>query len=189
MEQFLDQYGYIALLIGTFFEGETAILIASSLTHAGVFEMPGTIFFGFAGSFISDWVYYLIGRFNGKYFIDRRPKLNAMADPIRRFFHKHQVQILFTYRFLYGFRIIIPLVIGMSGVKPLQYFGYSLLAGLLWSCVVSLAGYWVGDLFNITPKSFEQNILFVVLGFALFGMLIGYIVKRLAMKEMKVHPE
>jgi membrane protein DedA with SNARE-associated domain len=69
MEPFLEQYGYMALLVGTFFEGETAILVASSLIHDGLFNGPLTVFFGFAGSFISDWLYYFIGRLNGKYFI------------------------------------------------------------------------------------------------------------------------
>jgi hypothetical protein len=40
MEEFLDQYGYLALTIGTFFEGETAILVASSLIHRVIFEAP-----------------------------------------------------------------------------------------------------------------------------------------------------
>jgi membrane protein DedA with SNARE-associated domain len=77
VDSFLEQYGYLALLIGTFFEGETAILVASSLIHQGLFEWPPTMIFGFAGSFISDWLYYFIGRLNGKYFIDKRPKLKA----------------------------------------------------------------------------------------------------------------
>jgi membrane protein DedA with SNARE-associated domain len=75
MDVFLDKYGYIALFLGTLLEGETAILIAASLINTGVFKIPYTLFCGFAGSFISDWVYYLIGRATGKYFIERRPKV------------------------------------------------------------------------------------------------------------------
>src|SRR5690242_604020 len=112
-------------MIGTFFEGETSILVASSLIHRGIFEGPYTMFFGFAGSFLSDWIYYLIGRANGKYFIARRPKLQTRFTPVQKFFHKHKLQILFSYRFLYGFRILIPVVIGMSNIRPMQFLGYS----------------------------------------------------------------
>lgn len=184
MEEFLDKYGYFALLIGTFFEGETAILVASSLSHTGLFEIPYTVLFGFSGSFISDWIYYLIGRMNGKYFIERRPRLKDRVQPITNFFHRHKMQILFTYRFMYGFRVIIPLIIGMSNVKPLQYLAYSLVAGLLWATTVSTTGYFIGKFLNLKTEVFEQNILFVVVGFALFGLLMGYLVKRLAGKEM-----
>jgi membrane protein DedA with SNARE-associated domain len=184
VEAFLDKYGYLALTIGTFFEGETAILVASSLIHKGLFEGPYTMLFGFTGSFISDWVYYMVGRLNGKYFIAHRPKLQARVRPVQHFFVRHKFQILLTYRFLYGFRVLIPVIIGMSHIRPAQFLLYSVVSGLLWATTVSTVGYLVGRFLNLTTAAFEENILFIVLGFACFGLLVGYIVKRLAMREM-----
>ena len=186
MEKFLDDYGYVALLIGTFFEGETSILVASSLIYRGLFEMPFTIFVGFAGSFISDWLYYSIGRFNGKYFIERHPALQARMSPVQQFFVTHKYQILFTYRFLYGFRVIIPLVIGMSRIKPFQFLFYSIVSGLLWASVVSTVGYFLGRHLDIKTDVFEKNILYVIAGFAAFGILLGYMIKRFAFKKVAV---
>jgi membrane protein DedA with SNARE-associated domain len=183
VEKFLDQYGYIALTVGTFFEGETAILVASALIHKGLFEGPYTVLFGFAGSFISDWLYYIIGRLNGKYFIEKRPKLKAKVAPVQHFFEVNKIQILFSYRFLYGFRVVIPLVIGMSNIKPMQYLFYSLVSGLIWAATVSTVGYFIGRFLNIKTSVFEENILFVVIGFACFGMLVGYTIKRFAFKS------
>jgi len=184
MLEFLDQYGYFAITIGTFFEGETVILLASSLSNTGLFSIPQTVFFGFFGSFISDWVYYLIGRFNGKYFVDRRPKLKSKVEPVTRFFDRNKVQILFSYRFLYGFRIIIPIVIGMSGFRPVRFLGYSLLSGLVWAATVSAVGYWVGRIFEVDLKIFEDKILLLVLFFASFGFAIGYLIKRVTAKDV-----
>ncbi len=184
MEDFLDRYGYIALLIGTFFEGETSILVASSLIHRGLFAGPYTVLFGFAGSFISDWLYYIIGRLNGRYFIEKRPKLKARLEPVQHFFDEHHLQILFSYRFLYGFRVIIPLIIGMSNIKPLQYLFYSIVSGLIWATTVSTAGYFVGRFLNLKTSVFEENILYIVLGFACFGLIVGYTVKRFTFKKM-----
>ncbi len=188
MEELLDDYGYLALLIGTFFEGETAILIASSLIYRGFFEMPYTVFFGFAGSFISDWLYFIVGRLNGRYFISKRPGLEAKVAPVQRFFHTHRYQILFTYRFLYGFRVLIPIIIGMSKIKPIQYLFYSVVSGLLWASTVSTVGYLLGRFLNIKTEMFEKNILYIVLGFASFGILMGYIIKRVAMKKLTSEP-
>lgn len=184
MEDFLDQFRYIALSVGTFFEGETAILIASSLIHTGFFEGPYTVVFGFAGSFISDWLYYLIGRFNGKYFIERRPGLKAKVAPVQAFFEANQLQILLTYRFLYGFRVIIPIVIGMSAVKPRQYLFYTLFSGLFWASTVSVVGYLIGRFLEIKTSAFGENLLFIVLGFGCFGLLVGYLAKRFAFKKI-----
>jgi membrane protein DedA with SNARE-associated domain len=185
MENFLDQYGYLALLVGTFFEGETAILIASSLIYRGLFDFPFTILVAFSGSFFSDWIYFLMGRLNGKYFLAKRPKLLAKVLPVTKFFHTHQLQILFSYRFLYGFRIIIPLIAGMHGLSPKRYLFYSSFTGLIWATLVSAVGYWVGRLLNLKARAFEDNFLFIVLGFALFGLMIGYIIRSLALKRMR----
>ena len=189
MESFLEQYGYLALLVGTFFEGETAILVASSLIHHGLFDGPPTIIFGFAGSFISDWLYYLIGRLNGKYFIDKRPNLKAKLEPVQKLFRKHQIQILFSYRFLYGFRVVIPIVIGMSHIRPSQFLFYSIVSGFIWATTVGTVGYFVGRVFNLEASAFEENIVFIVIGFASFGMIMGYILKYLATRSLDSQPK
>ncbi|NBP71120.1 MAG: hypothetical protein EBU52_20570 [Cytophagia bacterium] len=163
MQQFLDQYGYLALLVGTFFEGETAILIASSLIHKGFFEFP-----------------------NGKYFIERKPKLKALVAPVTNLFHRYQIQLLLSYRFLYGFRIIIPVVFGMSGLTPSRYLLFTIVSGLFWASVVSTVGYFVGSIFQLDTSSFENNFAYVVIGFTTFGLLIGYIVKRIVSNSLHV---
>ena len=177
MESFLEEFGYLALMIGSFFEGETAILIASSLIHKGFFSATPTIIAGFAGSFISDWLYYLIGRANGKLFVDKRPKLKSRLDPINILFQKHRLPILLSYRFLYGFRVIIPIVIGMSGVKPSQFLFFSVASGLVWAATVSTAGYLAGRYFTIETSLFEENLVPIVIAFASMGLFMGYLIK------------
>lgn len=183
MEDFLDQYGYLALTVGTFFEGETAILIVSSLIHRGMFQFPFTVFAAFFGSFVSDWIYYLIGRLNGKLFLSTRPNLQAKMLPLTSFFERNRLQILFSYRFLYGFRILIPLMIGMSGLPPKKFLFYSTVTGMIWATLVSTVGYFTGRIFNLDAKVFQDNLFFVVVGFATLGLLIGFAVKKLTFKE------
>jgi len=186
MEDFLHQYGYLALVVGTFLEGETAILVASSLVYSGVFGGLETVFFAFFGSFVSDWMYYLIGRINGSYFVVRRPKLKLKLDPARRFFETHRVQILLSYRFLYGLRTILPIMIGLTGVRPSHFLVFSVIAGLLWASVVSSVGYFAGHYFQLTPQTFEEHGLLVVLVFATFGFAVGLVVKRIAEKRLHI---
>ena len=171
-------------MVGTFFEGETAILVASSLIHQGLFDPLPTMMMGFTGSFVSDWLYYLIGRLNGKYFVDKRPRLKARIEPVKNLFRKHEMQLLFSYRFLYGFRVIIPIVIGMSDVKPVHFLFFSVVSGLVWASTVSAAGYFVGRYFNITASVFEQNIVLIVLGFAALGIMLGYTLKHFATRRL-----
>lgn len=186
MEEFLQQYGYLALAVGTFFEGETAILVASSLVSSGVFGGAETVFFGFFGSFLGDWMYYLIGRINGTLFVERRPKLKLQLEPARRFFESHRFQVLISYRFLYGLRTVLPIMIGLTGVRPAQFLAFSVAAGLLWASLVSAAGYVAGHYFQLTAQSFEEHGLLVVLGFATFGLAVGTLVKRVAEQRLNI---
>ncbi len=188
VEEFLRQYGYLALALGTFVEGETALLVAASLVYSGTFGGLETVFFGFFGSFASDWLYYLIGKLNGTYFVERRPAIKAKLEPARRFFETHRVQILVSYRFLYGFRIVLPLMIGLTGVRPLQFLGFSVAAGLLWSATVTTFGFLAGKYFELSPASYEEHGFLVVLGFALVGLAIGLTVKRFAERRMNIPP-
>ena len=189
MEEFLREYGYLALSVGTFLEGETALLVASSLVSSGLFTGPKTVIFGFFGSFASDWIYYLIGKANGRFFIDRRPALKSKLAPVRAYFNRNRLTVLVSYRFLYGFRVLIPLLIGMSDIGALQYLGYSLVAGLLWATVVGSVGYAAGAIFHLTPATFEEHLLLIVLGFALFGLLLGYLIKKFAEKKFGLTPK
>lgn len=188
MEEFLQQYGYLALAVGTFVEGETAILVASSLVYSGLFSAPETVFFGFFGSFVSDWMYFLIGRLNGTWFVEQRPALKTKLEPARRFFETHRIQILLSYRFLYGLRAVLPIMIGLTGVRPLHFLGFSLVSGLLWSSLVGSAGYLAGAYFQLSPSSFEEHGLLVMLSFASFGLLFGFMVKKAAERRLRIPP-
>ncbi|HCW07099.1 MAG TPA: hypothetical protein DGG95_07025 [Cytophagales bacterium] len=188
MEKFINEFGYLALMVGTFLEGETAILTASSLIHRGLFVFPFTALAAFMGSFTSDWIYFLIGHYNGKVFIAKRPNLQPRVKPVNDFFHKHKLQILFSYRFLYGFRIIIPLVIGMSGLKPISFLFYSVVTGLIWATTITTTGYFAGRLLDLEAKNFEENIFLIMFCCAAVGLTLGFVIKRVAMRNVGVEP-
>ncbi len=152
--------------------------MASSLVPSGLFNGPAAVIFAFFGSFVSDWLYFTIGKLNGKYFIDKRPGLKSRLQPAQEFFTRHEVQVLLTYRFLYGFRVLIPLVIGMSSIKPLRFLAFSIASGLIWATIVSLVGYGAGQFFHFTPQSFTENLALIIIGFVCAGMLIGFVVKQ-----------
>ena len=91
--------------------------------------------------------------------------------------------ILLSYRFLYGFRVVIPLAVGMSGLRPLTYLFYTIVSGLMWAALVSVLGYWIGRWLNITAAVLEINFLWIVLGFTGLGLCIGLAVRWLAMRS------
>ena len=52
-ESFLAKYGYIAILLGTVFEGETIMIMGGFSAHRGYLDLlPWVILAGFVGNFI-----------------------------------------------------------------------------------------------------------------------------------------
>lgn len=79
LEEVVTHYGYIGILIGTFLEGETILIIAGFLAHRGYLELPFVIVAAFFGSLIGDQLYFYIGRFKGGEFI--RKNLTGNQKP------------------------------------------------------------------------------------------------------------
>jgi membrane protein DedA with SNARE-associated domain len=54
--EFIRDYGYVAIVVGTFFEGELIMLAAGMAASAGLLSLPWAIAAGIAGIFFSDTV-------------------------------------------------------------------------------------------------------------------------------------
>jgi len=58
LESFLAKYGYIAILLGTAFEGETIMIMGGFSAHRGYLRLlPWVVLAGFVGNFIQNLVY------------------------------------------------------------------------------------------------------------------------------------
>lgn len=71
--QLIIDYGYLALFIGTFLEGETILVIAGFLAHSGYLELHWVILSAFLGTFAGDQTFFYLGRFKGIAFLEKRP--------------------------------------------------------------------------------------------------------------------
>ncbi len=66
LECLVREYGYFALLIGTFLEGETILIIGGLLAKLGLLKLPTVMLVVFIGSFSGDQLYFYIGYFKGQ---------------------------------------------------------------------------------------------------------------------------
>jgi Na+/H+-dicarboxylate symporter/membrane protein DedA with SNARE-associated domain len=168
-EQLIIDYGYWALLIGTFLEGETILLVAGFLAHRGYLDLHWVILAAFLGSFASDQTAFYIGRTGGMKLLSRRP---GWREKIRRVFdllYRHQVGIILGFRFIYGIRNVTPFVIGSSGFPPRRFFFLNFLGALIWAISFGFIGYQLGaaiePLFE-QAKNYELAIIGLVIAVA-----------------------
>ncbi len=188
LEELIVQYGYLALFIGTFLEGETILIIAGYLAQNGVLDLPLVILAALFGSFGGDQMFFFIGHFKGMSFLDKRPGLRENAAKAFDLLHRHQIAIILGFRFLYGIRNVTPFVIGSSGYKPLRFFILNFLGALVWAITFACFGYNLGTLAERLlddVENYEKIILSAIGGIALVWYLFRELRKRKRRKNQK----
>lgn len=173
MEELLRDYGYWVLLIGTFLEGETILLIAGYMASMGVLSLPLCIAAAFTGTFLGDQLYYYIGRFYGVGLIRRWSR--AWRKRLRRvllLLKKYDTWFILSFRFIYGVRNVTPFAVGMSGVHPLRYFLLNAIAAAIWAVSFGVVGFLFGKAVEQFLGEYQHWVLVGLVGIALTIWLV-----------------
>lgn len=172
LEHLIDAYGYIVILIGTFLEGETVLVLGGIAAKLGYLKLSWVLLCAFAGTFAGDQLFFFLGRYRGQAFLERRPAWQGRAKKVHRIMERHRIPIILGFRFLYGLRTVTPFVIGMSRVPVTEFLVLNIIGAALWASVIGILGYAFGHALELVLgdiRHYEMEILVVVL---LAGMLI-----------------
>lgn len=141
----IQTYGYPALFIGTFLEGETILILAGFAAHRSYLSLEWVILVAFLGSMAGDQFWYYLGRRHGRAYIAKRPQWQPRVDRVLQLLKDHQVPILLGFRFLYGLRNVTPFVVGSSGFRPLRFALLNAIGAFVWAVAFGAAGYYFGN--------------------------------------------
>lgn len=169
IEYFISHYGYIALIIGTFLEGETILVLAGLAAKIGYLNLPGVIMAAFIGTFAGDQLFFYIGRFKGREIMRRRSKWQPKAEKVHRWIRDHQIWVILGFRFLYGFRTITPFIIGMSEISPGKFFIGNFFGALAWAAIFGYAGYFFGHAAEFVVRDIKHYELEILGSVVLIG--------------------
>ncbi len=158
VQHLIQQYGYGLMLIGALIEGETFLIAGGIAAHQGLLHLPGLIALAFIGSIIHDYTCFFIGRYAGTWLLKRFPKIAAKIQFVFRLSEKYGVGLIIISRYAYGFRIIIPVILGMSRIKTYRFLIFNAIGGILWSMTFILGGYYIGKaLMQFIDSSWLSN--------------------------------
>ena len=79
--ELIQHYGYLAVAVGTFLEGETVLLLAGAAASRGHLALPTVIGVATLASFAGDQLFFLLGRRHGSRLLARWPSLHARTAP------------------------------------------------------------------------------------------------------------
>lgn len=178
-EQLIIEYGYWALLIGTFLEGETILIVAGFLAHQGYLDLHWVILAAFLGSFASDQTAYFIGRRGGMPLLARRPSWRTKAQKVFDLLYRQQVLIILGFRFVYGIRNVTPFAIGASGLAPRRFCLLNGLGAAIWAISFGYIGYQLGAAFKPLLEQ-AKNYEMLIIGLVLAVILLLYLRSRRA---------
>lgn len=172
LEVIISRFGYPALVIGLFLEGETVLVLAAFMAHRGYLDLPLVILLGCMVGFISDQFFFWLGRTRGSQFLEKRPAWQAQAEKARSLLNKNSNFLFIALRFMYGLRTILPFMIGMSKSDPRKFALLDFIGAFLWALTFGLAGKLIGHLMQAIFEDVKEHELAIAIGIILVGSCI-----------------
>lgn len=141
----ISHYGYVALVVGSLAEGETVTLLGGIAAHQGLLKFPLVAISVALGGMIGDQLLYFLGRYFGGRLLRRFSRYQARIRKAQHMIQHRPYLFVIGVRFMYGFRIIGPLLIGASHLPPRVFLPLNIIGALLWAFLFTTLGYLGGE--------------------------------------------
>lgn len=179
----IEHYGYYAVFAGALLEGETVLVLGGFAAHRGYLELPWVMLCAAVGGFVSDQLYFYLGRRHGGFVTKRLRSLETQAARVNRLMVRYDVLLIVLVRFMYGMRIAGPALIGMSEVAAWRFVLFNLMGAVLWAALLTSIGFLFGRSLETVLADIHRYELAIAAVIALAGGLFWLIVRRRRKQE------
>jgi membrane protein DedA with SNARE-associated domain len=143
-EALLEQFGYIAVFVGTFLEGEAILIAAGFFASRQHLDVYLVALVAFVGAFLGHLFWFWLGRVHGVKLLDRFPRMKRHLGKGIRVFERYGASAIIITQWLYGLRITCAVIIGMSRIGMMKFLIYQAVSCAIWSVIITAAGYYFG---------------------------------------------
>lgn len=146
---FLVIFCETGLVVTPFLPGDSLLFLAGTIAHRANNDMNILILVGvlIVAAILGDAVNYTIGRYFGeKLFSNPNSKIfkQSYLEKTNKFYEKHGGKTIILARFVPIVRTFAPFVAGMSKMSYKHFLSFNVIGGVLWICIFSFLGYFVG---------------------------------------------
>lgn len=174
MQYFLLHFGYVFLVLGLIIEGDATLVAAMILASAGAeyFSMRWVIGIALGVTVGGNELMYEIGA------LGRMRSLLAHSKHRQRvsgWLHNSRsgfLALLFS-RFMWGFRLIIPLAAGMLHIRRRRFSLTNLVGGVIWVTVLAYFGVALQSLFVLLHDDLMRYQSHIAVALFLLGIVLG----------------
>jgi len=140
----VDSYGYAAVAIGAFLEGETILALAGLAAHRGYLDFLAVVSIAAAFGFAGDQFFFYLGRRHGVRILARFPDAVSKTQRFDALLARWHAPLIIGIRFMYGLRIVGPILLGMGRCRAWKFAVYNAIGALIWAPLVAGVGYLFG---------------------------------------------
>jgi len=180
LEALISKFGYLAVFLGSAFEGETVVALGGLAAHRGYLDLSRVIAVAFVATLLADQAYFHLGRRYGRALLERRPRWRPRIERILALLERHDWLVILGFRFVYGFRTVTPFALGLSRTNAVKFLVLNVAAAALWAAVVASAGYLLAEalhrILGDIGRYEKEAFLFVALAGA--GIWLFHLVTR-----------
>lgn len=152
----IDSYGYITVAVGAFLEGETILALAGLAANRGYLDFYTVVVIAMIFGFIGDQFYFYLGRKQGARILLRFPDARERAyrfDDLLRHWH---APLIVMIRFMYGFRIVGPILLGMGRVSAVKFAVCNFIGAAIWAPLIAGIGFVFGEIVQSVLQDVER---------------------------------
>ena len=144
--RFVSHWGYLAILVAAFWEGEAVLITAGTLCGAGFLDWRLTILAAAIGGSAGDQIYFYAAHERAARAIKKSKRLSKWYPKVSAFVLRHSTVAVLLSRFAAGLRITIPLVCATAGMPAKKYSVLNLVSGFAW------ASFWVAVTYQVGTR-------------------------------------
>lgn len=156
LPQLLADYGYLAVFVGAVLEGETVLLLAGFAAHQGYLSLPLVMAAAFAGGTLGDQLFFALGHTAGRRLLLRLPHARSRVRRVQRLLQRYDAALIVGIRFMYGLRIVGPVVMGSCGIPVWRFVLFNMIGAALWAPLVTSLGYAFGQALQVALGNLQR---------------------------------
>ncbi|MGB2769688.1 MAG: DedA family protein [Candidatus Zixiibacteriota bacterium] len=189
MEDLIIKFGYPALFVGSFLEGESVLIAAGFLARGGYLNLKLVMLVALTATYIADVSLYFLGRAKGKGIITKFPIARAYYPKVKTLFDKYGIWAIFITRYLYGLRLASAATFGLMKMKRRNYLPFNLLSCMIWAVLMGGLGYLFGASLEALIGQVKHYEKIVVAFIILVGLSVWLFRRAQSRRECKKNNE
>jgi len=176
LESIIQDWGYLALAMYSFGGGMLGLAVASIFSFTGELNIYYVIIVAFISNFVGDQFLFTIARNNKDQAKEMMKKHESKIQIAHNMMAKYGWLTIIFQKYIYGIKTLIPLIIGITQYDKTKFMIFNLVGAIIWSIVVGLTAYFMGQIFIDTFSEYKNYALIFIL---IIIVLITYKLNKL----------